>query len=459
MLLERVVHETNEHWRGAFAREAAQQRATEHLLASACTMGRRTVSRSIIALGRADQDWSADYKLFSRSPWDPNDLFEPVFHHYARLFDQRMAPIGIALDDTKLPKTGRNVPDASWHRDPMSPPFHTNLIFGLRYLQASLLFPHHQSMELAARGVPVRFTEVPPIKKPGKRASDQEWASYKAAIKQRNLSRAAVEMIEDLRRTLDRHRAGARPLVLSMDGSFCNRTVFSHPFERTVLLARARKDARLCFAAAPGSRKRYAAEKFTPESVRADSSIPYRETEIFYGGRRRSIRYKEVPNVLWQRGARLIPLRLIVVAPQPYRVTPNGPLTYRDPAYLLTTDSTLPIVQLLQIYFDRWQIEVNHREEKSILGVGQAQLTSTLGTPRQPAFAVASYSMILLAGILEFGPTRTNDFLPLPKWRRKASRPSLLDLLGLLRSELHDALNSTLDLPAIAANLRRAAYT
>jgi hypothetical protein len=26
---------------------------------------------------------------------------------------------------------------------------------------------------------------------------------------------------------------------------------------------------------------------------------------------------------------------------------------------------------MLQAYFDRWQIEVNHREEKDTLGVGQ----------------------------------------------------------------------------------------
>jgi len=31
---------------------------------------------------------------------------------------------------------------------------------------------------------------------------------------------------------------------------------------------------------------------------------------------------------------------------------------------------------LIQYYFDRWQIEVNHRDEKSLLGVGQAQVWS-----------------------------------------------------------------------------------
>jgi hypothetical protein len=458
MLLERLIEET-ERWQGAFARDASHHRAVEHLLASACTMGRRTVSRSIIALGRDHQDWSADYKLYARSPWEQNDLFEPVFHHYVRLFSQPGDPIGVALDDTKLSKTGRDVPHACWHRDPLSPPFHTNLLFGLRFLQASLLFPHHQTSEIGARGVPVRFTEVPHVKKPGKKATEQDRADYKAAIKTQNLSMAGVAMIEDLRKTLDRHGASLRPLVMSMDGSFCNKTIFSHDFERTVLLARVRKDARLCLPAEKGSRKTYSPERFTPQSVRQNENIPYQTAQIFYGGTRREIRFKQVSPVLWQRGSRRKPLRLIVVAPQPYRVSPNALTSYRDPAYLLTTDLTTPVALLLQIYFDRWQIEVNHREEKSTLGVGQAQLTSSLGVPRQPAFLVAGYSMILLASILEFGPHRTKDLLPLPKWRRNAKRPSLLDLLSLLRTELDEAVDSKLDLRSISANLRRAAYT
>lgn len=458
MFLQRLLSETD-RWQGAFARDASHERAVEHLLASASTMGRRTVSRSIIALGRDHQDWSADYKLYARSPWDQNDLFEPAFHHYVRLFDQPDDPIGVALDDTKLSKTGRHVPHAAWHRDPMSPPFHTNLLYGLRYLQASLLFPHHQTAEVGARGVPVRFTEVPHVKKPGKKATEQDLIDYKAAIKKQNLSIAGVAMIEDLRKSLDRNGAISRPLVMSMDGSFCNRTLFSHHFERTVLLARARKDARLCFPAEKGSRKTYGTERFTPQSVRQDESIPYQTAQIFYGGTRRDIRFKEVSNILWQRGSGPRPVRLIVVAPQPYKVSPNARTNYRDPAYLLTTDLTTPVALLLQIYFDRWQIEVNHREEKSILGVGQAQLTSERSVPRQPAFLVACYTMILLASILEFGPHRTNHFLPLPKWRRNAKRPSLLDLLTLLRTELDEAVDSKLDLRSLSANLRRAAYT
>ena len=92
--------------------------------------------------------------------------------------------------------------------------------------------------------------------------------------------------------------------------------------------------------------------------------------------------------------------------------------------------------QLLQIYFDRWQIEVNHREEKDTLGVGQAQLRNVIAVPKQPAFAVASYSALLLASLQAFGAERGVAYAVLPKWRRRAARPSALDLITLLRKEI-----------------------
>jgi hypothetical protein len=140
--------------------------------------------------------------------------------------------------------------------------------------------------------------------------------------------------------------------------------------------------------------------------------------------------------VYWQRGARKRPLRLIVIAPTPYRKSKSGKLYYRDPAYLLTTDLRSPLKQLLQIYFDRWQIEVNHREEKGTLGVGQAQLWNVTSVPKQPVLAVASYSALLLASLQAFGAERGKAYAALPKWRRNARRPSALDLTTLLREEM-----------------------
>lgn len=442
---------------GAFAQRRTAARAEQLALGMLTSFGRRTISRAICAVGRQHADWSADYKLYSRSPWPAEALFDPVLRDCLERYPD--GPICAAMDDTKLARAGRCVKTASWQRDPLSPPFHMNLIRGLRFMQTSLLYPHHREGNFPARSLPVRFTECPPVKKPGKRATDGERAEWRLARKAKNLSTQGLAEIGALRARIDAMGAGARLLIVAVDGSLCNRTIFREPIAGVELVGRCRKDAALCFAAPAGSRRKYAAERFTPESVRQDEAIAWRTCRIYYGGAWRTIRFKEVNDVLWRRGAGRRPLRLFVIAPIPYRLSKNARTHYGEPAYLLTTDAGSSVDVLLQCYFDRWQIEVNHREEKALMGVGQAQVWSDKAVPRQPAFAVAAYSLLLLAGLRAFGPGRSDDFVALPAWRRKAKRASALDLLTLLRNEINETPVCNPTHRSMPQNLFNYAYT
>jgi hypothetical protein len=422
-----------EDWRSVFPQQRTFPRAVRQALGSLVCLGRRCLTRIIWTNGGQHRSGSAEYFLHSRCHGDPQELFRPILKRALGYGPQRL--VGVALDDTRLRKTGRCIPQAFYQRDPLSPPFHLNLVLGLRFLQASLRVPLHRTTAVGTRALPIRFQEVSRVKRPGKKASDEAPKQYLEESKKRNLSRSFVEMAKQLRKELDPAGGERKILVLAGDGSFCNRTCFADVPERSILLVRARKDSKLCFRAAEGSRRFYATEKFTPEQVRQDENILWKTTKIFYGGKRRKIRYKEVLHVHWQRGAAKLPLRLIVIAPTPYRKSKSKRLYYRDPAYLLTTDLRSSAKQLLQIYFDRWQIEVNHREEKDTLGVGEAQLWNVTSVPKQPVLAVAAYSALLLASLRAFGAERGKEYAELPKWRRNARRPSCLDLITLLRKE------------------------
>src|SRR5262249_23169156 len=153
--------------------------------------------------------------------------------------------------------------------------------------------------------------------------------------------------------------AAHRPLLVPVDGSFCNQTFFKTPIPKVDLLARCRKDARLCFPAPTDSRRKYSLEVFTPEDVRKSDRLPWKQTRIYFSSKCRKLRYKVLDDVLWRRGAAIRLLRLIVIAPIPYKMSPHSRTNYRDPAYLLTTDRNTSPKKLLQHYFDRWQIEVN----------------------------------------------------------------------------------------------------
>jgi len=423
-------------WRPVFEQERSFQRAVRQAVGALLVVGSATLTRILAGLGRDQQDWSAEYKLHARAEWNEQDLFDALLPAALAHCPGRFVPV--ALDDTRLRKTGKRIPTAFWQRDPLSPPFRVNLQWGLRFLQASLLLPLHRKHKVNARAVPVRFVAAPSLKKPGAKADWQEQEHYRRQRKQHNLSQQAVSLLTGLRQSLDDAGVRQKHLLVAGDGSFCNRTLFRAPLDRIDLLCRTRADVRLCRPAPAGSRRRYSAETFTPEQVRQNEAVAWQSTKLWHGGKRRKLRYKEMDLVLWQNGAGQRPLRLLVVAPVPYRRTPRSRLLYRRSAYLLTTDRSTPAIQLLQVYLDRWEIEVNHREEKTTLGVGQAQLWSRKSVARQPALVIAAYSALLLASLQAYGVTRHEVYRLLPKWRRTSQRPSCLDLVTLLRQQWHE---------------------
>lgn len=435
MNLRDALLEILRDWTPAFAQARSAERAMVQSLGFLLALGRRTLSRSLWALGRQNRDWSADYKLHSRADWKTQDLFQPILQRAARFCDDAL--LVVAMDDTRIRKTGRKILTAFYQRDPLSPKFRFNLMWGLRFLHFSLLVPLYRSnAEIPPRSLPIRFLEVPAIKKPGKKASAAQIQAHRLAVKQHNLSHYTVELLQELRRSADSAALNSRLILAVGDGGFCNRTLLRKPLDRIEILVRARRDCRLCLAAAPGGRRFYSADPFTPDQIRQREALPWQQARIFHGGQWRQVRYKEVVSVYWRCAAGKRPLRLLVVAPVPYDSGKSNRKYYRDPAFLLTTDLHHSALVLLQAYFDRWQIEVNHREIKDTLGVGQAQLRHPRSVPRQPAMLVAAYSALLLAGIQVFGDTRAQTFPALPKWRRNARRPSCLDLITVLRQQV-----------------------
>jgi DDE superfamily endonuclease len=445
-------------WRPAFCKEEAFIRSKELAIACLCACGRKTITSMAIFLGRGDKVPIADYKFYSERKWNVQQLFHPIL--LAMIPYIKDGCLRIAVDDTRLPKTGKKIPQARWHRDPMGPPFRTNLIWGLRYLQMSVLLPLYQISEnVPTRAIPIRFISAPYVKKPGKKADESEWEHYRQLSKLKNLSTLFVEHITELRKEMDNMGLQNIKLVITVDGSFCNKICMSIDDPRIVLIARCRRSAKLCFPAPEGGRRVYSEQKFSPEAVRKDANIPWEKKLFFYGGQWREIRYKSVSGVLWQNGTKRRPLDLIVLAPMPY--VRGGKRNYRDPAYVLVTDPTMSIELAIQGYLDRWQIEYNHRDEKSILGVGEAQVWNELSVEKQPAFHVAAYSALLLANIISYGDKDHPDFGIRPKWRKKPKRNTCRALVGLLRAtllECPEELESMgMTIPMISAILRQAA--
>lgn len=396
----------------------------------------------ISSAGREDQDWSAYYRLFSRGRFEPNDLFGLV---ESRLLD-RLPPghdVVTALDDTKCRKTGTKIPGVSYQRDPMSPPFRPNFIRAQRFAQLSLMMPLDVNAPTVARGFPIRFRHVPPPPRPGAKASDEQRAAYRLLQKTQNLSVAAAEIIDECRSDLDSRRAEDRALVVSVDGGYTNQTVLKRLPARTILIGRIRKDAKFSYPPQEqpirGRRRSYGLAAPTPESLLKDDSIPWSKVQVWASGKNHDCEYKTITSIQWRKAGPCRLLRLIVLRPLSYRLTAHSRLLYRQPAYLICTDPEMPLQTVIQDYFWRWDIEVNHRDEKQLIGVGQAQVRSPLSVERVPAFAVATYSMLLLASALTYGFDAAQPTFPLPRWRQKSGAQQNRLTTGQILTDLRNS--------------------
>lgn len=407
-----------------------------------CAQGPKTITAGLQARERADQDWSEAYRLFSQDQCVEGAFFEPLVRPAVGYPSLRRAVVFAGQDDTLVRKSGRHTFGTVWARDPLSPPFQVNLVRGQRFVQTSLLL-QPGGPDRPWRALPVNFTHAPVPKVPA-HATDEQQAALKELRKKHRLSRVALEQVRTLRAQIDATPGGyARTLVNAVDGSYANATYLRALPDRTVVVARLRRDAKLRAYLPPHQRvgaRKYGPGLPTPEATLREESLPWQSVELFVAGQRRTVRYKVLDRLCWPRGTGPEPVRVILLKAAGYRLRQGDRLLYREPAFLLTTSLTLPVGDLIAGYLARWEVEVNFRDEKTVVGVGQAQVRVPTAVQRAPQFLVACYAALLWCSITVFGDRRTEAFGPLPRWRRQQPlRPSIQELLRLLRQETRQA--------------------
>jgi hypothetical protein len=386
----------------------------------------------LCAIAKQFEDWSASYRIFEKGRIDRRALFAPA----RKAVEERLkrdAPLVVMMDDTLLRKRGRKVYGTGWKRDPLGPHFQTNFVWGQRYLQVSAALPD-PSGSGRARGIPIDFIHAPSVKRPKKTAAAEQWSEYRRQQELAKVSAVAAERIKALRREVT-----GRNIICAVDGGFTNQTVFRNIPEGVTLIGRIRKDAKLFTppeekqGARKGRRRFYGDKLPTPEEVRRDASLGWKTVEAFAAGKRHRFEVKTMPAVRWV-GAGDRTAQVVIIRPLAYRPRKGGRLLYRNPAYLICTDPTLSLEDLLQAYLWRWEIEVNFKEEKTTLGVGEAQVRVKSSVETAPALIVAAYAFLLLAG------TQLGDesALPRPKWypEQPEDRWSTPRLINLFRAQL-----------------------
>jgi hypothetical protein len=410
------------------------KRLRAHLLAQLVCLGRHTVTGLLSTNGQQHRDWTADYRLYSCERVDAAELFGQLLRGAEQALAKDQA-LTVAMDDSILRKTGRKIPGVGYRRDPLSPPFHLNFARGMRFVQLSALVHQQDGFY---RMIPIDFQQAPLPARPAPKASAQLQQQYKSALVAANINNLGLERVRNLRQQLDgQSQSAARHLRVVVDGRFTNAKLLKNLPPNTTLIGRIRRDAKLFWLPqnqAPMGRKRlYGQAAPTPEELLKDPSVAFESVPAQLGAQRCQFRVKVLRPLRALQAGGHQELQLLVIAPLGYRLRKGSKLLYRQPAFLICSDPTLELQTLLQSYLWRWDIEVNFRDQKSLLGIGEAQVRNPKSVQTQPALAVAAYGLLLLAA----AQTRLKA-LSQPKWRSDPGpkRLSTASLINLLRHQL-----------------------
>lgn len=407
-------------------------------------MGRHTITGWLTASGDQFKDWSSAYRLFKGDRMDIDGIFGVIRRRLVGLIDPGERYVFAHMDDTLFRKKGKKVFGARWLRDPLGPPFQTNLIWGQRFIQLSLSC-FTKTGAVQARAIPIDLHHCPTIRKPGKGSELKDWELFKETQKKSKLSVIGAQRISLLRENLDQDGSSGKALVVSVDGSYTNEAVLKKLPANTTLIGRIRKDASLNLLPVPdskgkGRKKVYGEALPTPEQIRQSEEHSWQTVQAWAAGKVHDFQLKVIPRVRWRKAGKK-DLKLIIIRPVAYRPTKNSRLLYREPAYLICTDPDMDLAVLLQAYLWRWEIEVNFKDEKTIMGCGQAQVRTKEACTKAPAFVAATYSLLMLASQIA-----KSQVLPRPKWYKiqKSVRVTTGDILNQFRA-INWAYNSKIN--------------
>ena len=408
-LLKQLINLLKAH-RHLFKQERVFQRIALLVIGELVVFARHTITQMMFSLGLTEQDWSSWYRLYSqrRFPYEESSKV---------LFEESLKHVGVeevyvvAGDGTQTRRSSRKMEGAHWLHNPQSPVFKRGIHIAQRWFNGSWLIPAENGY---SRAVPLRwmpaFTEK---SKPQATTPCKEWE-------------AARDFLVWLKDQLAGHGREKQPLLMVGDGHYDTINLWSNLPEGVVLLARSAKNRVLWHLPDKTARKnrKYGERAPNPADYWRQRK-GWRRLKLEVRGRTRHLQVK-VSGPFLRKGAAHRPLFLIIVRGKGNKYTRRKPLPFLVNA-VLDTDGywqlPLPVEELLFWAWQRWEVEVAHRELKSNFGLGNKQCWNPQAAILSVQWSAWVYSLLLLAGYRSWGLSHAP---PVPtRWWRGSGRWSL----------------------------------
>jgi len=404
-----------------------QQRVYDRLVAlclgQLMSVARRTITQLLFTLGLTETDWSAWYRLFSAKRFDYVRACVIFFRETLRHVGENEVYV-VGADTTQTPRSSRKMEGSGWLRNLRTPPFRVGIHAAQRWFNGSWLLPTEKgySRALVLRWLPC-FTQK----------------SQPQAHEPQSEGQAAIAFLRWVRQQLDAVGRTMQPVLMVADGSYDTLAVWQHLPDRVICFVRSAKN-RVLFHLPDATPKRgrprqYGRRAATPQQVWRNRK-GWTKLTLFVRGRTRHLQYK-VSAPLLRKQAPHRPLFLIIVRGKQNQGYRRQPLPFLVNAVQNEAGEwvlPLPIDTLLFWAWQRWELEVCHRELKSNFGLGQPQAWNPSAAVLVVQWQAWLYSLLLLAAYRTWGlcgapgvPTR---------WWRGSQRWSLNTLWRAYRAAL-----------------------
>jgi hypothetical protein len=380
------------------------------------------------AMRLTDEDWSGWYRLFEdKKRYLVDKANETVF-------EQTLEHVGadevyvIGGDCTQVWRDSRRMEGSSWLKCPRNPPWRIGIHRAQRFLNGSWLTPLTDGF---SRAIPLVWWPAFPEK-----AVLKEHKSLKEHL-------AGVQFVQWVKRQLTRCGRPDQRVLALFDGSYDKPEFWRDLPKGVTALVRTAKNRALYYKltaeeALANKKRKYGDHAPAPQDYLKERP-GWKTTTLTVRGRHRRTVFKVVGPLL-RRPMSDVPLFLICVRGQQWRT--SNRTKRREPVYYLVNAEfiddrwqlPIPVETLLCWAWQRWELEVVHREVKSLFGLGDKQCFQPHAAVVSVQWSAWLYALISLAAYrtykLPAPPTRSPAWYPHPK------RWTLSSVLDSLRADL-----------------------
>jgi hypothetical protein len=419
-LLNRLTELLQAH-RHLFRQERVFQRVALLVIAEIVVFARHTITQLLMGVGLTELDWSSWYRLFSHGRF-------PYEEASAVLFGETLKHVGtdepyvVAGDGTQTRRSSRKMEGAHWLHNPQSPVFKRGIHIAQRWFNGSWLLPAENgySRALPLRWLPA-FTEK---SQPEATTPCKEWE-------------AALAFLVWVKKQLAAHGRHKQSVFMVADGHYDTLNLWKHLPAGVILLARSAKNRVLWQLPGAEARKnRKYGERAPAPAAYWRERKGWQPLQLQVRGKTRHLQVK-VEGPFLRKGAAHRPLFLIIVRGKGNKRTRRQPLPFLVNARQVASGAwclPLPIEQLLFWAWQRWEVEVAHRELKSNFGLGNKQCWNPQAAILSVQWSAWVYALLLLAGYRAWGLSNA-PAVP-TRWWRGSGRWSLNTLWRGYRAAL-----------------------